>query len=164
MTSEDVTQALCAALTTAGATRVRVGQSDAVAGAAPYATVQDVSDDGVGFPQIDGANVDDRRSARFVLTAYGVGSNAWLIKLRTLLFVPSSTLGAAFRAAGCSPSRCLPVQDLTRFYRSGMMPSWAMEVEVFYVATVAFADADEDAVQIDVDIDDGAILVEVPEP
>ena len=56
------------------------------------------------------------------------------------------------------------MQDLTRFYRSGMMPSWAMEVEVFYVATVAFADADEDAVQIDVDIDDGAILVEVPEP
>lgn len=163
-TTEQALQAIRAAVTNAGGSRVRIGQSDAVRDANPYYVVLGISDQSVGFPQLVGNEVQDCHLGRWLVTGYGNGTDVILTDLAALLFVPSSSVAIAFRAAGMAPERCLPLRDLTALYRSGMEPQFALEIVAAYVRSVTFTDGDVNATQIDVDLNDGTLLVEVPEP
>jgi hypothetical protein len=164
-TTEQALQAIRAAVTNAGGSNVRIGQSDAVRDASPYYTVLGISDQSAGYAQaIDSDEVQEPRLGRWLVTGYGNGTDVVLTDLAALLFVPSSSVAIAFRAAGMAPERCLPLRDLTALYRSGMEPQFALEIVAAYVRSVTFTDGDANATQIDVDLNDGTLLVEVPEP
>lgn len=164
-TTEQVLQALRAGLTTAGATRVRVGQTDAVRDAAESVSVVLVTDVPIGFPQrVSTTSITARRESRWMCTGYGENQFAVLQAFADRAFVVDDPIAVALVAAGACPIRTIGPRDTTAFYRTGMLPQSTLEVVVGYSVTHTNTTSGSDATEIDVDINAGELVVAVPEP
>ena len=138
ITQADLLEAVRAAVATQGLP-VRVGQQDPVAGASPYLSVQVVSDTDYGYPRetITASTyaVEATREAR--VQVQGFGSSTWQVleNLATLLMAGNSTVRVAIVAAGVVPNRIVGPRNATAPYRTGMLPSYALDVVAQYVTS-----------------------------
>lgn len=136
-----ITQAaLLEAIRAAVATRglpVRIGQQDPVAGGSPYFSVQLITDTDYGYPRESFAPyaVEATREAR--VQVQGFGSSTWqaLTDLATLIMARDSTVRVAIVAAGVTPNRVVGPRNATAPYRTGQLPSYALDVVAQYVTS-----------------------------
>jgi hypothetical protein len=140
ITQADLLEAVRAAVATQGLP-VRIGQQDAVAGASPYLTVQVLTDTDYGYPRetitTSTYEVEATREAR--VQVQGFGSSTWqvLTNLAALLMAGNSTVRTGIVAAGVVPNRTVGPRNATAPYRTGMLPSYALDVVAQYVVSPA---------------------------
>jgi hypothetical protein len=138
ITQAQMLEAVRAAVATQGLP-VRVGQQDAVAGASPYLSVQVISDTDVGYPRetltLSTYAVEATREAR--IQVQGFGSSTWQIleALASLLMAKNSTVRVGIVAAGVVPNRTIGPRNATAPYRTGQLPSYALDVVAQYVTS-----------------------------
>lgn len=136
ITQAQMLEAVRAAVATQGLP-VRIGQQDPVAGASPYITVQVISDTDYGYPRetFTPYRVEATREAR--VQVQGFGSSTWqaLENLASLLMAGNSTVRVAIVAAGVVPNRIVGPRNATAPYRTGNLPSYALDVVAQYVTS-----------------------------
>jgi len=138
ITQAEMLEAVRAAVATQGLP-VRIGQQDAVAGASPYITVQVISDTDYGYPRetltVSTYDVEATREAR--IQVQGFGSATWqvLTDLASLLMAKNSTVRVGIVAAGVVPNRIVGPRNATAPYRTGNLPSYALDVVAQYVTS-----------------------------
>jgi len=149
MTPTQVTAALVQAVAASSVVSgwsVVQAQQDSTRLAAPYLTVQPVTDEiAFGWPHEDVAAGDDvvsqARQARYWLTAYGAGGVGVLAALGPLLLTTRTPLALGLQTAGVTPQRALGPRNLTAPYRTGQEPRAQLEVVVQYVLSSTDVDA-----------------------
>lgn len=135
MNQAEMLEAVRAAVATTGLP-VIIGQYDPVRLAVAGFTLQVVTDEEFMFPRETFAPsyaVSATRSARVQVS--GFGSTTWsaLVSLAALLMSRSSTQRTAIVAAGVVPQRTTGPRNASAPYRTGILPSYVLDVVVQYV-------------------------------
>lgn len=136
ITQAQMLEAVRAAVATQGLP-VRIGQQDPVAGASPYLSVQVITDKDYGYPRerFNPYRVEATREAR--VQVQGFGSSTWqiLTDLASLLMAKNDAVRVAIVAAGVTPNRIVGPRNATAPYRTGMLPSYVLDVVAQYVTS-----------------------------
>lgn len=147
ITTEQAVEAIRTAIESATGVTVILARYDAVRVASPYATVDEIGDDTVGYPltTLDPFSVSAVREVRVQVTGYGATMKALLKSAAARLWSPADAVGAALIAAGVKPQRTTAVQNISGPYRTGQEPRATFDVIAQYEWVAADTDAGVDA-------------------
>jgi hypothetical protein len=163
MTGEELLQAVGAYLVTITglpAARVLAAGSDPVRGTSAYLTVQVVTDEGVGLPEVvegddDGDWVAQTRelvNARVSVNGYGAAARAYLEAARARWREPVGA-GKTLRDAGVKPYRATTLRNLAAMRDTGTEPRWQFDLLVYVSREHAVSAAVDTTAHVVVDVD-----------